>query len=80
MEVSGWEVLIHVTDRDLKFYSISGRSGVFHGSWTLSLCVGRCVSTGQVRETKAKMNSGDFIKIKICTAKETVNKTRQPRE
>ena len=35
----------------------------------------------ETRDTKANMNYWDFIKIKSCTAKETINKTkRQPTE
>ena len=35
----------------------------------------------EARQTKAKMNYWDFIKIKIYTAKEIINKTkRQPTE
>ena len=47
-----------------------GHSNFFHDTSTKS------------RETKDKMNMGDFIKIKsFCTAKETIKKTkRQPKE
>ena len=35
----------------------------------------------KAKETKAEMNDWDFIEKKVCTAKETVNKTkRQPTE
>ena len=46
-----------------------------HGNFSLDISL-------ETRETKAKINYWDFIKIKIlCTVKETINKTkRQPTE
>lgn len=38
MGKGGWEVRVYSEDRHLKVYCVSGRSGVFHGSWSLSLC------------------------------------------
>ena len=31
----------------------------------------------EARDTKPKMNNQDFIKIKICTVKETIRKTKR---
>ena len=58
---------LNVRQESIKIFNI-GHSNFFHDT------------SPKARETKAKMNIWDFMKIKsFCTAKETVNKTkRQP--
>ena len=57
------EILEEKADKDL--------SDLGHSNFLLN-------TSPEARETKAKMNYWDFIKIKIfCTAKETIHKTKR---
>ena len=63
------------TIKILKENTGSNLSDLSHSNFLLD-------TSPEARETKANMNSRDFIKIKgFCTAKEIINKTkRQPTE
>ena len=70
--------ILHVRQETIKILEENTGSNLFdigHSNFLLDMSL-------EVRETKAKMNYWDFIKIKrFCPEKETVNKTkRQPLE
>ncbi|XP_064452623.1 neuronal vesicle trafficking-associated protein 2 isoform X1 [Mirounga angustirostris] len=75
---SKWMKDLNVRQESIKILEENTGSNLFdldHSNFWLDM-------SAKARETKAKMNCWDFIKIKsFCTTKETVNKTkRQPTE
>ena len=75
---SKWMQDLNVRQKSIKTLEENTGSNLFdlgHSNFLLDM-------SPKARETKAKMNYWDFIKIKsFCTTKETINKTkRQPTE
>ena len=75
---SKWMKDLNVRQEAIKILEKKAGKNLFdlgHSNFILNMSL-------EARETKAKMNYWDFIKIKsFCTAKETINKTkRQPTE
>ena len=67
---SKWMKDLNVRQESIKILENTG-SNLGHSNFLLDM-------SPKARETKAKMNYWDFIKIKsFCTAKETVNKTKR---